>query len=279
MPSRMSATCSTPRKARIDKARRPDVEERWLRRETEILALNRELLSGDYQPGPYRLFEIHEPKRRLIAAAPFRDRVVHHALCNLLEPVLSRRFIARSFSCQIGKGTTAARECCRELANRHRFVLKCDVSKFFQQIDHAVLLEKLWEWIGCERARELVRRIVASYTTPDDLPRIVLPGEDWTEAIQRPRGVPIGNLTSQLWGNFYLDGVDHVVTEEHWHGEYVRYTDDTLLFGNDKERLWELDKALRNELAKARLRLSYPKSGLWRQGRESRSAGSGSCRD
>jgi retron-type reverse transcriptase len=88
-------------------------------------------------------FEIHQPKRRWIAAAPFEDRVVHHALCRLMQPVLERRFIARSYSCQIGKGTMAARECCRELTNRHKYVLKCDVSKFFHQIDHEILLEKL----------------------------------------------------------------------------------------------------------------------------------------
>ena len=95
------------------------MEERWLRREVELLALRDGLLSGTYLPGPYHFFEIYEPKRRVIAAAPFRDRVVHHALCHLLAPVLERRFIARSFSCQIGKGTSkgtqAARECCRKL--------------------------------------------------------------------------------------------------------------------------------------------------------------------
>ncbi len=98
-------------KARRGKSRRPDVEDWWLRRETDILSLRQELLSGAYQPGPYHFFEIFEPKRRLIAAAPFRDRVVHHALCNRMAPLLERTFIARSFSCQIGKGATAIASC------------------------------------------------------------------------------------------------------------------------------------------------------------------------
>jgi retron-type reverse transcriptase len=136
--------------------RRPDVEDWWLRRETEMLRLREELLSGGYQPGPYRFFEIREPKRRLIAAAPFRDRVVHHALCHRLAPVLERTFIARSFSCQTGKGAMAARECCRQLTNRHRYVLKCDVRKFFPSIDHVILRERLAGRIACPGARALV---------------------------------------------------------------------------------------------------------------------------
>jgi hypothetical protein len=237
-------------KARRGKGRRPDVEDWWLRRETEILRLREELLSGAWKPGGYRFFEIHEPKRRLIAAAPFRDRVAHHALCNLLAPVLERRFIARSYSCQIGKGTTAARECCRQLTNRHRFVLKCDVRKFFANIDHAILREKLDGCVVCPGVRRLIARILASY---ESVPRV---------ADARPRGLPIGNLTSQLWGNFYLDGLDHWITETQQHGACVRYTDDLLLFGDDKSRLWALRDGVRQELAALRLRLAEPKSRL-----------------
>jgi hypothetical protein len=248
-------------KARRGKSRRADVEAWWLRRETELAALREELLSGAYQPGPYRLFEIREPKRRMIAAAPFRDRVVHHALCNLLAPVLERRFIARSFSCQVGKGTTAARECCRQLTNRHRYVLKCDVRKFFPSMDHGILLEKLDEQVRCPGARQLVRAILGSYRT--DLPAPALfPGDDWVAAAARPRGLPIGNLTSQLWGNFYLDALDHWITETQRHGAYLRYTDDFLLFGDDKARLWELRAGLTEQLAALRLKLTEPKSRL-----------------
>ena len=249
-------------KARRGKSRRPDVEEWWQHRAQHLGRLRDALLSGGYQPGGYRFFEIHAPKRRLIAAAPFEDRVVHHALCNLLAPVLERRFIARSFSCQIGKGTTAARECCRQLTNRYRFVLKCDVRKFFANIDHAILLEKVARWIACPGAVALVEKILGSYQTGAEVPPPLFAGDDLAEAPERPRGVPIGNLTSQLWGNFYLDALDHWITETQQHGAYLRYTDDFLLFGDDKARLWELRGGIAEQLAQVRLKLGEPKSRL-----------------
>ena len=268
-------------KARRGKSRRPDVEAWWLRRETEVLRLRDELLSGEYQPGAYRFFEIHDPKRRSIAAAPFRDRVVHHALCNFLAPVLERRFIARSFSCQLGKGTTAARECCRQLTNRFRYVLKCDVRKFFPNIDHEILREKIARELVCSGALALVEKILGSYRTgeavvargdrrpPAGAPadaagggRARFPGDDLAEVLQRPRGLPIGNLTSQLWGNFYLDALDHWFTEAEAHGDYLRYTDDFLVFGNERHRLWELRDGSVAQLAGVRLKLAEPKSRL-----------------
>jgi len=249
-------------KARRGKSRRPDVEDWWLRRETEIAALRAELLSGAYTPEPYHFFEIHEPKRRQIAAAPFRDRVMHHAQCNLMQPVLERTFIARSFSCQRGKGTTAARECCRRLTNRYRYVLKCDIRKFFPNLDHAVLRAKLAGRVRCPGALALIDRILASYRTGEEIPPPLFPGDDLVWGSERPRGVPIGNLTSQLWGNFYLDDFDHWVTETRRHGAYLRYTDDFLLFGDDKVELWELRDAMIKQLAAARLKLAEPKSRI-----------------
>jgi hypothetical protein len=248
-------------RARRGKRRRPDVEDWWRRRETELASLRDELLSGAWRPGPYRLFTIHEPKRREIAAAPFRDRVVHHALCHVLAPVLERRFIARSFSCQIGKGTTVARECCRELTNRHRWVLKCDVRKFFPSLDHGLLREKLERWIACPGALGLVDRILGSFRSGPELPPAWFAGDDLLAAT-RPRGLPIGNLTSQLWGNFHLDDLDHWITEAERQGAYLRYTDDFLLFGDDRARLWELRSGIVQQLAAVRLKLAEPKSRL-----------------
>lgn len=249
------------RNAARGKRRRPDVEGWLLREESELLTLREELLSGSYQPGPYRFFTIFEPKRREIAAAPFRDRVVHHALCNYMAPVLERRFIARSFSCQLGKGTTAARECCRQLTNRHRYVLKCDVRKFFPSIDHAILLGKLDGVSRCAGVRRLVEVILGSFRTDDSASAAWFPGDDLLAAA-RPRGLPIGNLTSQLWGNYYFDALDHWITEAARHGAYLRYTDDFLLFGDDKARLWKLRADIVAQLARVRLKLAEPKSRL-----------------
>ncbi len=248
--------------ARRGKSRRPDVEAWWLRRESEIGRLRAELLAGKWQPGGYRTFLIYEPKRREISAAPFADRVVHHALCRKLAPVLERRFIARSYSCQRGKGTGAARTCCRELTNSHRYVLKCDVAKFFPSIDHEILRERLWQFVECVGTRLLIRRILDSHSTSGWPAPLVLPGEELLGAAARPRGLPIGNLTSQLWGNLYLDALDHWVTELEQHGAYVRYTDDFLLFSDDKKRLWELRDGIATRLSETRLRFSIPKTRI-----------------
>jgi RNA-directed DNA polymerase len=245
-----------------NKSTRPDVEAWCMTRETEIARLGKELLSGAYTPGGYRFFEIHEPKRRLIAAAPFRDRVVHHALCNVMAPLLMRRFVARSFSCQVGKGTTAARECCRKLVNRYHFVLKCDVSKFFPNIDHRILFEKLCGELTDWRVLDLISKILRSYRSGPEIQVRLFPGDDLVEAAARPRGLPIGNLTSQLWANFFLDDLDHWVTEIERHGAYLRYTDDFLLLGDDKQRLWELQAGIRERLMSIRLALAEPKSRL-----------------
>ena len=235
------------RKARRSKSRRRDVEAFHQRLETGVMRLSDELIRGVWCPGAYQHFEIHEPKRRMISAAPFADRVVHHALCNLMQPVLERRFIAQSFSCQEGKGTTAARECVRKLVNAHRYVLKCDVRKFFDSIDHEVLLAKLSTVLPDAGVRSLCERIIASHHT---------------KGRERRCGLPIGNLTSQLWGNFYLDGMDHLMTEVEKHGAYARYTDDFLLFSNDKQRLWKLRERIMECLAVLHLELALPKSRL-----------------
>ena len=249
------------RRAAKGKRRRPDVEDWLFTEEARLIALRRDLLSGRYQPGPYRFFEIREPKRRRIVAAPFRDRVVHHALCRFMAPTLERRFIHRSFSCQIGKGTTAARECCRRLCNRHSYVLKCDIRKFFPNVDHAILQGKLRGVSRCAQVAALIQRIIVSHQTGDEISVEWFPNDDLLSAT-RPRGLPIGNLTSQLWGNFYLDELDHWATELRSHGAYLRYTDDFLLFGNDKNELWDLRRGIIDQLATNRLKLSEPKSRL-----------------
>ena len=111
--------------------------------ESNLLDLQAELQAQTYQPGPYRNFRIFDPKPRLISAAPFRDRVVHHALCNVIEPIFERRFIFDSYANRAGKGTHAALERAQQFARRYRYVLKCDLEHFFPAIDHAILYDQL----------------------------------------------------------------------------------------------------------------------------------------
>ena len=122
------------------KRRKPDVARFSLELEPELLALQQELASRRYTPGPYRTFWLHDPKARMISVAPFRDRVVHHALCRVIEPVLDRGFVESSFACRRGKGNHRALERFVGYCQRYRYVLLCDVRKFFPSIDHEVVL-------------------------------------------------------------------------------------------------------------------------------------------
>lgn len=241
-------------KARKRKTRKGYVEDFGLRREREIAGLRRALLEGRYRPGAYREFRIFDPRERLISAAPFRDRVVHHALCHVLEPLLSRRFIYDSYSCQKGKGTGLGRERCRAFTNRYRYVLKADVQKYFQSVDHALLLEKLARVIRCVRTVDLCRRIIDSSRDTEIAP-VYFPGDDLFSPHGRARGLPIGNLTSQLWANYYLDGLDHFIKEELRAPAYARYTDDFLLWSDDKGFLHEARARIAGELERVRLLL------------------------
>ena len=239
-------------KARKRKTRKGYVEDFELRRERIIEQLRQELATESYQPSGYREFRIYDPRERLISAAPYRDRVVHHAICNVLEPLLQRRFIHDSYSCQKGKGTGFGRERARHFTNRYRDVLKGDVRKFFQSMDHQVLLAKLARVIRCPATLRLCSKIIASHHD-EEIPPVTFPGDDLFEPHQRRRGLPIGNLTSQLWANFYLDGFDHYVREELRVPAYGRYTDDFLIWSDDKGFLQEARALIRQRLEADRL--------------------------
>ena len=139
-----------------------------------------------YRPGPYASFHIHEPKRRLISAAPFRDRVVHHALCNLIEPLFERSFIFDSYANRLGKGTHRALDRAQEFARRYPYILQCDVRQFFPSIDHAILRET-WP------ARSRTRRAVAVRPHPGQRCRVLsevyeltyFPGDELFAALVR----------------------------------------------------------------------------------------------
>jgi retron-type reverse transcriptase len=197
---------------------------------------------------------VHEKKPRFISAAPFRDRVVHHALCQVIEPIFERGFLYDSYACRKGKGTHAAVERASFYARRFQYVLKCDVEKYFPSIDHAVLLDLITERIWDDGALWLIRTILEGSNPQPDALRY-FPGDDLFAPFERRRGIPIGNQTSQFFANVYLDKLDHYVKEDLRAPGYVRYVDDLLVFDHDKHRLREIRSAIEAFLERLRLRL------------------------
>ena len=224
--------------------------------EDNLLQLQQELKDLTYQPGAYTSFHIHEPKRRLISAAPFRDRVVHHALCNLIEPLFERSFIHDSYANRTGKGTHRALDRAQSFSRRYRYLLQCDIRQFFPSIDHAILHKILARKISDKRVLWLCDRILVSGVgVLSEVYEMVYFPEDDLFAASRPRGLPIGNLTSQFWGNVYLNGFDHFVKRELHCPAYIRYVDDFLLFADDKGVLWKWKDKIEKRLAALRLTL------------------------
>ncbi|MEJ5224575.1 MAG: reverse transcriptase domain-containing protein [Anaerolineales bacterium] len=243
-------------KASRGKRGQPGVAAFEYRLEQELLTLQDELRDFSYRPGRYVNFYIHEPKRRLISAAPFRDRVAHHALCNLIEPLFERGFIFDSYANRIGKGTHRALDRCQQFARRYRYALQCDIRQFFPSIDHAILLDILKRKIADPGALWLCEQILASGAgvLSEEYEMVYFPGDDLFAA-NRPRGLPIGNLTSQFWANVYLNDFDHFVKRELKCPAYLRYVDDFLLFADDTRSLLGWRTAIIQKMASLRLTL------------------------
>jgi retron-type reverse transcriptase len=241
------------RRAAKGKRGHPTVAAFEHRLEDNLLALQRELHDQTYTPGAYTSFYIHEPKRRLISAAPFRDRVVHHALCNLSEPLFERTFITDSYANRVGKGTHRALDRCQAFARRYRYVLACDLVQFFPAIDHAILRDTLARTIHDDDTLWLCERILASGggVLSEVYEMVWFAGDDLFAPL-RPRGLPIGNLTSQFWANCYLNPFDHFAKRELRCAAYLRYADDFLLFADDKATLWRWRAAIVARLARLR---------------------------
>ncbi len=225
-----------------DKRNKPDVLRFEWNLEQNIFRLHGDLKDRTYQHGPYASFYINDPKQRHIHKATVRDRILHHAVFSVINPVFEPTFIPTSFSCRIGYGTHKGVETLEEMIRRVSrnntapcFVLKCDVQKFFASVSHEILLSILEKRIKDDDAMWLMGSIVKSY-----------------ESVSR-RGIPIGNLTSQLFANVYMNELDqfmkHVLKVKY----YIRYTDDFAVVAGDKKYLEELlpliSKFLENKLA------------------------------
>ncbi|MEI6647717.1 MAG: reverse transcriptase domain-containing protein [bacterium] len=194
------------------------------RADGELEVLREELASGTWQPGPYGQFRVTDPKPRTISCAPVRDRVVHHALCGVIAPLLERGFTEDCYACRVGKGTHRAAARARELVRRHGWTCKLDIRRYFDSVPHGRLLELL---LPMFREKEVCRVIEVIVRHP-------VPG------LPSGRGLPIGNLTSQWFANFHLSGLDHYAKEVLLAPGYIRYMDDMVLFADSKAELWRL---------------------------------------
>ncbi len=231
--------------------------------EHNLLHLQDELKNKTYEPGPYKDFIIADSKKRLISAAPYSDRVLHHAIINIIEPPLDKAFIFDSYACRKGKGTHKALFRFREFFKRYKYVLKCDIRKYFQSMDHEILMEKLERKIGDNDALWLLGKIIASRDFNKIAPTFYYPGDDLMTSALRRRGIPVGNLTSQFFANAYLDGFDHWLKEDLQVGQYLRYVDDWCVFANDKTKLNDTLAAMKEYLAGLRLSLHPGKSRIY----------------
>jgi RNA-directed DNA polymerase len=226
--------------------------------------LQDELLNQTYRPGPYTNFRLDDRKRRLVSAAPFRDRVAHHALCNVIEPIWENKFIFDSYANRKGKGTHRALDRAQQFARRYRYVLQGDIVQCFPSIDHAVLRGLLARVIADPQGLWLIDQILQSGAHIHDGDYVMqwFAGDDLF-ALTRPRGLPIGNLTSQFWANVYLNELDQFVKRELHCAAYVRYVDDWLLFADDKSQLWEWKSCLGEFLQSLRLVMHPRKSVIY----------------
>ncbi|MFH1088976.1 MAG: reverse transcriptase/maturase family protein [Candidatus Uhrbacteria bacterium] len=223
----------------VGKKQKNDVQNFELALMDNILSLHADLASGQYQHGGYESFFINDPKRRHIHKASVRDRLLHHAVYRLLYPFFDRTFIADSYSCREEKGTHKAINRFRSFANkvgknntRTCWVLKGDIRKFFASIDHSVLKKILAEYISDKKILFLLSNIIDSYETE----------------LGSSVGLPLGNLTSQLFSNIYLNRFDQFVKHQLKEGYFIRYADDFVILSDNKEKLINLLPLLENFL-------------------------------
>ena len=210
----------------VGKKSKPDVLGFSLNLIDNILQLNSELANKAYRHGSYQSFYITDPKLRHIHKASVRDRLVHHAIYRQLYPLFAKIFIADSYSCQLEKGTHRAVSRFKVFVSQSGrnntttcWVLKCDIKKFFESIDHNVLLKILSEYIVDNNVVNLLAEIVRSFE------------------VRPNKGVPLGNLTSQLFANVYMNKLDHFVKHRLKANYYIRYADDFVILSSSKEAL------------------------------------------
>lgn len=219
--------------------------------EGNLLEIQEQLREQAYRFGAYRHFEIFEPKQRTISCAPFRDRVTHHAICNVIMPVLEKSMIVDSYACRKNKGLHKAIRRAFWFYQNSQYHYRLDIKKYFYTIDHQVLMNKLERKFKDRKLLVLLEQLLGTY---DSGAQYYFPtGEPDVCELIRPRGIPIGNLTSQLFANFYLNDFDHYVREQLHFPYYIRYMDDVIVFGESRGSLKKAVNQILSELAKIRL--------------------------
>lgn len=184
-----------------------------------IRNIRNEMLADNVRIGQYNYFKIYDPKERLICAAAFRERVIHHAIMNVCHDVFDRHLIYDTYATRRGKGVYAALAKATQAAAKYRYIVKLDYRKYFDSISHDVLKAQLAHVFKDKSLLSLLYRIIDSYENT--------PG----------RGLPIGNLTSQYFANHYLSELDHIMKERMRIPIYIRYMDDVIMMAHDKETL------------------------------------------
>ena len=248
-------------KARRGKRFRSETEKFEINIEENIIEIMKQLKNKSYVFGEYKTFIITDPKEREISAAPYKDRVVHHAICNIIEPIIDKAMIYDTYACRKGKGTHKAITRAEEFIKGSKWILKIDIKKYFFTIDHEILLSKITDKIGDKEVIAVISDIMNTYTSKREY-YYPFWGDTLFDCI-RKRGLPIGNLTSQIFANFYLDSFDRFIKEELKVKKYVRYMDDMLLFGDTKEELIEIKEKSIVFLEKQRLKINEKKTQIF----------------
>jgi retron-type reverse transcriptase len=232
------------------------------RLEDNLIELQRELTDKNYQPGAYHSFRIYDPKPRLISAAPYRDRIVHHALCNIIVPRIETTFIHDTYANREGYGTHRALKRITQYVKSSQYVLQCDIKKYFPSIDREILKQEIQRKIKCQNTLWLINLIIDN-SNPQESVSDCFPGDEISNAIEREKGLPIGNLTSQFFANVYLNRFDHFIQEKLKCRKYLRYVDDFALFADDPEFLADARLEIEDYLATLRLKIHPIKSQLY----------------
>lgn len=239
-------------KARKCKRYRPDVLEFEANREENLFRAIEVLKDGTYQPGEYRVFKVWEPKERIIMALPFFDRVIQHMIVNFIEPIFEKRFLFHSYACRKGKGVHEASKTLSKwiyelevVQGKKIYAIKGDIHHYFQSVSHDILKAEIRRYISDKALLKILDRII-------DHNGIFPPGI----------GIPVGNLTSQLFANVYLNKLDQFVKHELKVKYYVRYMDDFIILSEDPAELRRL-LAIIEEFLRRELRLELnPKTTI-----------------